>query len=368
MAAPRRIALMALLELRRAYGTLRGFAGLVVLPILAAFALVALFSASGSTVAPVVLVVDEDGGAQAAAYLEALALVPFDVRTATREEALIAVADGERALAVVVPVGFGAVADGPAEDAFGLELLVPEGVDPAVARAAAAWPRAVAARLATGAPPAGPVFARTSPSDAGDPAFFVATRLAFVAFVVFALVLLIGRGAAFHRERASGRLARTVVTGVPMREVVAAHVVSLLGVGTVQAVAFFGATALLGIPWFAAGAAPLVVAVGATLIAAAGLASAVTGFARTVAQVQVWSYGAPSLFAMLGGAWWPLDTAPGVMQQAARLSPVFWSLEAFEGGAIYAGWATQVVPVAVLVGVGVLGFVAGVQALRRVEV
>lgn len=362
MAALRRVFVIALFDVVRAYAKPLAMLNLVVVPVVAALGLVALFGSSGQSAPPALVVVDEDGGPVAAAYLDALASVPYTVVPMARAEATEAVAAGDRRVALVVPPGFGA------DGAYDLEVLGRGGGQDDVLAALAGWPRVVAARAAAGLPAAGPLVERETPRGGVHASDSGAMRLAFAVFVTIALLVLVARGAAFQRERDEGRLARTVVTGVPFREVIAALVVGLLIVGVVQAVAFFATTAALGMPWFAGGALPFVVTVASTLLAVAGMAAAVTGFTRTEAQVLVVSYTAPSLFAMLGGAFWPLDAAPATLQQAARLSPVFWSLEALEGGSVYAGWSLQVVPVAVLVLVGVVGMVAGVQALRRAKV
>ena len=362
MAALRRVLAIALLDLRRAYAKPLALVVLVLLPALAALGLVALVGAvSGPTAPPVLVVVDEAGGPAAAAFVDALEAVPFTVVPSGRRPATEAVAAGQLRFAVVVPAGFGR------DGVFDLEVLgrvedLGDG-EPAIA----GWARAVAGRLAAGLPAAGPLSEREAPRGGAPTSDAVPMRLALAVFVLASLTILIARGAAFQRERAAGRLARTVASGVPASEVVAAFVVALLIAGGVQALAFFGTTAALGMPWFAGGVGALLATVVATLLAVAGLAAAITGFARTEAQVMVWSYIAPSLLAMLGGAFWPLDASPAALQQIARLSPVYWSLQALEGGTVFAGWSTQVGPLALLALVGVVGMVAGAQALRRAD-
>lgn len=362
MAALRRVLVIALFDVARAYAKPLAILYVVVVPVVAALAIATLFASGARTAPPELAVVDEDGGPQAAAFRDALASVPYTVMPMGRDEAVDAIASGDRRWAVVIPAGFGA------SGGYDLELLERPG-DPGVeAPAVAGLARAIAARTAGGHPTAGPLVSREAPRGGPHDGDVATMRLAYAVFVAILLFVLIGRGASFQRERAAGRLARTVATGVPLREVVASLVVALLIVGAVQAVAFFGATAALGLPWFAGNLGPFAATVAATLLAVAGLAAAITGFARTEAQVQVWSYNAPSLFAMLGGAFWPLDSAPATLQYAARLSPVYWSLEALAGGSVYAGGSAQLVPVAMLVLVGVVGTVAGVQALRRAAI
>jgi len=362
--ALRRVATIALFDVRRAYGSPLALVNLVLVPVVAALGLVALVGPSDRQHRELV-VVDEVGGPAAVAYVEALAAVPYAVVPMSRQQAAGAVSGGGRRVAVVLPAGFGASGQ---PDAFALEVLSRDGDESDAVMAHVGWARAVAARAAEGLPASGSVIVREAPRGVAHGREAVSMRLAFAVFVVVALYVLIGRGAVFQRERTAGRLARTVATGVPYVEVVAALVVGLLLVGAMQAGLFFATTGAVGLPWFDGGVVPFVVTVAATLLAVAGLSAAVTGFARTEAQVQVWTYAAPTLFAMLGGAFWPLDGSPAPLQQAARLSPMYWSLEALAAGTVYDGWPSQVMPVSVLVLVGVVGMVAGVQALRRAKV
>ncbi len=361
MAAFRRVLVIALFDLRRAYAKPLALLLLVVMPGLAALGLVAIAGSMGGGAPPVLVVVDESGGPAATAYREALAAVPFTVVPARRQEARDWIAAGGLHYAVVVPAGFGP------RGGYDVEVLARGDEAPNAEPPMVGWARAVAGRVAAGLPPTGALSERETPRGGTDDGDAVPMRLAFAVFLVVSLLVLIGRGAAFQRERLEGRLARTVAAGARASEVLAAFVVSLLVAGGLQAVAFFGATGALGMPWFAGGAASFVATVTGTLLAVAGIAVAITGFARTAAQVLVWSYVAPSLVAMLGGAFWPIDGAPAALQQLARLTPAYWSLEALAGGTVYAGWSTQVGPLAMLALVGIVGMVAGVQALRRAD-
>jgi len=71
--------------------------------------------------------------------------------------------------------------------------------------------------------------------------------------------------------------------------------------------------------------------------------------------------------AMAGGAFFPLEIAPAALQQLARINPVYWAVEALVGGMIFDGVASQFVPLSVLILVGVMSMIIGVQGLRRLE-
>lgn len=60
--------------------------------------------------------------------------------------------------------------------------------------------------------------------------------------------------------------------------------------------------------------------------------------------------------------------APLGFQRLVVFNPLYWSMEAFDGGFLYLGLASRAEPHAIFLLVGVLGMVLGVQGLRRFEV
>src|SRR5690606_7697942 len=103
------------------------------------------------------------------------------------------------------------------------------------------------------------------------------------------------------------------------------------------------------------------------LFVGSGLAICLSGLTRSATLVQGLSGGVPPLLAMIGGAFFPLEAAPAALQQAARLNPVYWAMELLAEGYIYQGVVSQLMPLTVLVLIGVLGTVIGIQGLRRME-
>lgn len=206
-----------------------------------------------------------------------------------------------------------------------------------------------------------------SPRGDTDESGLVRLRMTFAVYMVFAFAALFSRSGALHQEYAEGTLQRTVAGGVAYGEIVAAHVAAVFLVGLVQAAVVVTLTSLLGTPWLMAGWGVLALTIGGTLLVAAGLAIGLSGLTRSATVMQGLSGSLPPLLGMMGGAFFPLEAAPAGLQQAARVNPVYWTMELLAEGYVYRGAAGQMMPLAVLVLIGILGAVIGIQGLRRVE-
>ena len=113
------------------------------------------------------------------------------------------------------------------------------------------------------------------------------------------------------------------------------------------------------------------------LLAAAVLASAV-GFVGIMMLISVMSrsqrgvsglgWAAMMAMSMTGGGMLPLFAMPPWMQSVSQVSPVRWSIIAIEG-AIWRDFTAQqmLLPCAVLVAIGLVGFVVGVRVFRWTE-
>ena len=113
------------------------------------------------------------------------------------------------------------------------------------------------------------------------------------------------------------------------------------------------------------------------LLAAAVLASAI-GFVGIMMLISVMGgsqrgvsglgWAAMMAMSMTGGGMIPLFAMPSWMQSASQVSPVRWSIIAIEG-AIWRDFTAQqmLLPCAVLVGIGVVGFFVGVKVFRWTE-
>ncbi|HEX6988040.1 MAG TPA: ABC transporter permease [Bacillota bacterium] len=330
---------------------------LVVLPLVFGIGVSRLFVFGGAV--PTVAVVDLDGTPSAAALIAGLEQTPYEVQRVTREEAQEMVAAGRVPSALIIPEGFDQsvaagrprleVIQGPA---MGRDSLV----GTAVARAK---------ELAAGRPLTAPAVVNEPPRpSAGED--FERLRVTWGIFAMFIIGTGLQGAASFHGERSGGTLQRMLVLGVPYGVILAGHGLSLVLVGLVQAAIFLLFTGLVGLPWLAAGPAVLAAPVLFIVLAGAGLGMAMAGVTRSVLQVRNLGAALTPALAMLGGGFWPLEVVPAAMQEVARLSPVYWSIEALRQGFVYAGTvAGQSLSLAVLALFAVLGVVVGVHGLRR---
>ena len=299
-------------------------------------------------------------GDEVGSLLRALEATPMQVRRLEREEAIARIHQGRERVVLWVPPDFSRSVDAGAPR---LELWHGSRYEPGLEVARI---RAVAAGLVTGTPAGTLPVAAVPPRPTVEPREYQLLRAVFGFYAMFALVTLITQAAALHRERALGTLSRTLVSGATYGEVVAGHAAALFLIGLLQAAAMLGVTALMGAPWLAAGLPALALAVVATLVAACGIALAAAGFTHTSQQIHAVATLVGTIAAMLGGAFWPLDVVPSALQEVARLSPVYWALDAVREAFVFGGpGAAQGPAVAVLFLVGLLAGTAGVMGLRR---
>lgn len=109
-------------------------------------------------------------------------------------------------------------------------------------------------------------------------------------------------------------------------------------------------------------------ALAAVVLCFAGLTMVLSVLGRTEQSVAGAGWSTLIVFAMLGGAMVPLSVMPPWLQDASDLSPVKWGIVALEGATWRSfSWPELYRYLTFLVGLGVLGFVAGasVFSMRR---
>lgn len=360
MGTLRRIAVMAGAGAVRTFRSPMDVLWILIVPV--AFSLViGSFFSTGAEERAAVHIVDEDVSDWSRAFVAGMQQRGYEVTLTTRAEAAAQMSRGTHNLAIVLPNGFG---DSIASGAPALEIVYGPGYAVGDEEVSA---KAVARALADGGPVFGPPVVQQSPrgEDADDG--FPKTRSIFGVYMMFLWAALLARGGAFHEAREDGTLERVVATGVPYAEVVAAHAVGLALVGLTQSAVILGITGILGTQWLAGGFLVLAVAVIGTLFVAAGLSIGVSGMSSSIAVIQTLTGGLPVLLAMTGGAFFPLDAAPAAMQQLTRINPAYWAMRSLEDGLVLGGVQAQLVPLSVLVLIGVLGMVVGIQRLQRMQ-
>ncbi|MCP4685127.1 MAG: ABC transporter permease [bacterium] len=180
---------------------------------------------------------------------------------------------------------------------------------------------------------------------------------------------LIGCAAAFALsivvERTRGTLLRLRVAPISR-----AHI--LAGKGLACFIACFGISSLLllfGILVFdvRVGSWPLLVlALASAAIAFVGIMMLISVLGKTEQAVGGAGWAVLLVFSMTGGGMIPLMAMPDWMVTVSHISPVKWSVLALEG-AIWRdfGLTDMMLPVGLLLGVGIVGFTAGVLVMMR---
>lgn len=109
----------------------------------------------------------------------------------------------------------------------------------------------------------------------------------------------------------------------------------------------------------------LVAAVVSVAFGFVGIMMLIASLARTEASASGIGWGILMVFAMLGGAAFPLFAMPGWMQTASNVSPIKWAILGIEGG-IWRGFgpADMLLPCAVMLALGLAGFLFGAAWFR----
>lgn len=125
----------------------------------------------------------------------------------------------------------------------------------------------------------------------------------------------------------------------------------------------------IGILIFGVGVASwtnLILAIVAGGICFVGIMMLISVLGKTEAAVSGAGWAIMLVMSMLGGGMMPLMFMPSWLKSISHISPVKWSILALEGS-IWRGFGIgeMILPLAVLVGVGVTGFVIGTMILSR---
>lgn len=154
-----------------------------------------------------------------------------------------------------------------------------------------------------------------------DPKTFYAAGMA-VFFLFFTVQF--GISSVFE-ERRDGTLARLLAAPVSRRSILAAKLLTSLALGVVSMTVLAAATTLLlGAEWGdPAGVAILIVA---GVLAAAGVTALVATFARTQEQAGSWQSIVAVVLGMLGGSFFAVSQAGGLLASLSLLTPHAWFL------------------------------------------
>ncbi len=129
-------------------------------------------------------------------------------------------------------------------------------------------------------------------------------------------------------EQEQGTLARMLVSPMPPMAVAAGKLMSSLIVGLVSMVVLVAATTLVvGATWGNPLAVAVLIVVG--VLVAIAFAALVAAVARTAEQAGAYASIVALVLGLLGGAFFPISRAPGLLATVSRLSPHRWLLDGF---------------------------------------
>jgi ABC-2 type transport system permease protein len=183
--------------------------------------------------------------------------------------------------------------------------------------------------------------------------------------VTWVLITLIGGAQVFVNERLGGTLRRLMITPTRKASLLAGKILGRLSLGLLQMVLLVGFGALvLGVNW---GQSPAAIAI---LLVSFGLAGTALGvmlgaFARTRSQAGGMTVLFSMLLASLGGAWWPLEVTPPLYQSVVKVLPSTWAMIGLTEVVTRGGGVRDILPEAgILLGFAVLFFTIGLKKLR----
>jgi ABC-2 type transport system permease protein len=291
------------------------------------------------------------------------------------------VARGELAAMFVLPGGFGAAVEGSVAARI---RVVGDVAEPTATQVA----RSIASRFAADLNAVRVAVATVTDPHATDPADLeaivrrataVATPVEVVdvtaatkeldattyyaaGMAVFFLFFTVQFGvASLLDERKDGTLSRLVAAPIGRGAILGGKLLTSFVIGALSMTTLIVATSvLLGADWGAPVGVALLVISG--VLAAVGIMSIVATLAKTSEQAGNWQSIIAVVLGMLGGAFFPISQAPGILSKLSLLTPQAWFLRGLSDLAGDTGW-TVVLP-AVL---AMLAFAAVTSAIASVR-
>lgn len=169
-------------------------------------------------------------------------------------------------------------------------------------------------------------------------------------------------------EREGGTLDRIMMAPIPTSAVVVGKMMSSLIIGVLSMVVLVVVTSLaVGAQWGDPVAVGVLILVG--VVVAIALAMLVAAVAKTAEQALSYASAAALVFGLLGGTFFPISRAGGLLSKVSFLSPHRWLLDAFRDVSFGAGVGDLGPTLAVLLGftvvVGGIGLASARNGLVR---
>jgi ABC-2 type transport system permease protein len=167
----------------------------------------------------------------------------------------------------------------------------------------------------------------------------------------------------FIEERTQGTLQRLMVLPLHKSQVLAGKLLGQYLVAlTVFAVMLIVGT-VFGIRWGDPLGVIAIVLVYTFAVTALGLL--LSTLVKTSGQANGLRLLAAMILSPLGGAWWPLSIVPVAMQNLGKISPIYWSQDAFSKMIFYGGHLPEIMPsIVVLLVFGLVVFALGSLRFR----
>lgn len=272
------------------------------------------------------------------------------VRASSEDAARLLVDDGEVAAAVLIPSGFSAAvgANEPAElvvvtnpdDPIGADVA--EAITTGYAEEINAVRLSVATALATEdsvdlaevSQLAEAAQARATPValqgiEAAESGFDIATFFA-MGIAVFFLFFTVQFGIlSLIDEREAGTMARLLAAPIRKQSILLGKLLASFAIGVTATVVLWLATSLvMGASWGNWFGVFLLIIAG--VAAAMGLTAAIAMSAKTAEQAGALTAFIVVVFGIVGGVFFPVNQAAGVLSVASRLTPHFWLMDGFQ--------------------------------------
>lgn len=215
----------------------------------------------------------------------------------------------------------------------------------------------LASRAAAAAPPLAVRDISASTKELDFKSFFAAGMAVFFLFftVQFGVTSLL-------EERNDGTLARLLAAPIPRWSILGGKLLTSFALGMVSMIVLAVATSLLfGASW--GNPVGVVVLISAATLAATGIMALIATFAKNAEQAGNWQAVTAVILGLLGGTFFPVSQAPGVLSRLTFVAPQAWFLRGLgdlRSGSLSVIWT----PVLALL---VFALVTGGLALTRLR-
>jgi ABC-2 type transport system permease protein len=365
----------------------------VVAPLVLAFIFNAIFSGIGGGSSIPLGYVDQDGGPVAQAFVQqVLGAINKGGQISFRSEATVAgarslVSRGTLYAVIVIPAGFSqevqtdgpasmqvignvdspisteiarSIAEGYAAELNRIRLSVATVAARSTAPLSPAQISAIAARAAAAEAPVAVKDVSSKTKQLDIKTFYAAGMAVFFLFftVQFGVTSLL-------QERNEGTLARLLTAPIPRASILVGKVLTSFLLGMISMTVLIIATSLLfGASWGnPVGVAILVVA---AVLSATGITALVASFARDAEQAGNWQTIIAVVLGLLGGTFFPVSQAPGVLSSLTFIAPQAWFLRGLgdlRGGDLSAVW----LPMFAMLGFAAVTSAIALTRLQRIS-